>query len=32
MDAENLAEVKTLFSSEASGRRIVLDLEELTLS
>src|SRR6267143_1759302 len=31
MDAENLAELKTLFSSEASGRRITLDLRELTL-
>ena len=31
MDAENLAELKTLFSSEASGRRIVLDLKDLTL-
>ena len=31
MDAENLAELKTLFSSEASGRRITLDLKELTL-
>jgi len=31
MDAENLAEVETLFSSEASGRRIVLDLKDLIL-
>jgi hypothetical protein len=31
MDAENLAELKTLFNSEASGRRITLDLKELTL-
>jgi anti-anti-sigma regulatory factor len=31
MDAENLAELKTLFGSEASGRRITLDLKELTL-
>jgi len=31
MDAENLAELKTLFRSEASGRRITLDLKELTL-
>jgi anti-anti-sigma regulatory factor len=31
MDAENLAELKTLFSSEASRRRITLDLRELTL-
>jgi hypothetical protein len=31
LDAENLAELKTLFSSEANGRRITLDLRELTL-
>jgi hypothetical protein len=31
MDAENLAELKTLFNSEAGGRRITLDLKELTL-
>ncbi len=31
MDAENLAELKTLFSLEAKGRRITLDLKELTL-
>jgi anti-anti-sigma regulatory factor len=31
LGAENLAELKTQFSSEASGRRIVLDLGELTL-
>lgn len=30
LDAENLAELKTLFGSEASGRRITLDLKELT--
>jgi anti-anti-sigma regulatory factor len=30
MEAENLVELKTLFSSEASGRRITLDLKELT--
>ena len=30
LDAENLSELKTLFSSEASGRRITLDLKELT--
>ena len=30
LEAENLAELKTLLSSEASGRRITLDLEELT--
>ncbi|HEY6767085.1 MAG TPA: hypothetical protein VI386_20180 [Candidatus Sulfotelmatobacter sp.] len=31
MEAENLVELKTLFSSEASGRRITLDLKEVTL-
>lgn len=31
LGAENLAELKTLFSSEASDRRITLDLKELTL-
>ena len=31
MDAENLTEMKTLFSSEASGLRTTLDLIELTL-
>jgi anti-anti-sigma regulatory factor len=31
LGAENLAELKTQFSSEASGRRIVLNLRELTL-
>ena len=30
LDAESLAELKTLFSSEPSGRRITLDLKELT--
>jgi hypothetical protein len=30
LDAENLAELKTLFSSEGKDRRISLDLEELT--
>jgi anti-anti-sigma regulatory factor len=30
LDAENLAELKTLFSSEPRGRRITLDLKELT--
>ena len=29
LDAENLAELKTLFSSEPGGRRITLDLKEL---
>ena len=29
--AENLAELKTLFNSEANGRRITLDLKDLTL-
>jgi anti-anti-sigma regulatory factor len=31
MDAENAAELKTLFGSEPKGRRIVLDLKDLTL-
>jgi anti-anti-sigma regulatory factor len=31
MDAENLIELKNLIDSEAAGRRIVLDLKELTL-
>jgi anti-anti-sigma regulatory factor len=31
MDAENLAELETLMTSEAVGRRIVLDLRDLTL-
>jgi hypothetical protein len=31
LDAENLAELGTLFRSEASGRHITLDLIELTL-
>ncbi len=31
MDAENLAELKTLFSSEANDRCITLDLRDLTL-
>ncbi|MBZ5537888.1 MAG: STAS domain-containing protein [Acidobacteriia bacterium] len=31
MNAENEAELKTLFESETKGRRIVLDLEDLTL-
>lgn len=31
MDAENIAEMKTLFGSEAKGRCIVLDLKDLTL-
>ena len=31
MDAENLAELETLITSEADGRRIVLDLRDLTL-
>jgi hypothetical protein len=30
LHAENLAELKKLFSSEASGRPMVLDLKELT--
>jgi hypothetical protein len=31
MGAENVGELETLFSAEASGRRIVLDLKDLTL-
>jgi anti-anti-sigma regulatory factor len=31
LDAENLDELKVLVNSEASGRRIMLDLKELTL-
>jgi anti-anti-sigma regulatory factor len=31
MDAENVGELKTLLSAEASERRIVLDLKDLTL-
>ena len=31
MDAENLAELEMLFGSEANGRRIILDLKDLTL-
>jgi DNA-binding NtrC family response regulator len=31
LDAENIGELKKLFSAEASGCRIVLDLEDLTL-
>ena len=31
MDAENLPELKTLLSAEPSGRRITLDLKELTV-
>ena len=31
MDAENVSELEVLFSAEESGRRIVLDLENLTL-
>jgi hypothetical protein len=31
MTAENLGELETLFSAEASGRRILLDLKDLTL-
>ena len=32
MDAENLAELKKVIESEASGHRIVLDLRDLTLA
>ncbi len=31
MDAENLAELEALMTSEVDGRRIVLDLRDLTL-
>ena len=31
MGAENLGELETLISAELSGRRIVLDLKDLTL-
>ena len=31
MEAENLTELETLMTSEADGRRIVLDLRDLTL-
>jgi anti-anti-sigma regulatory factor len=31
MDAENLAELEMLFGSEGTGRRITLDLKDLTL-
>ena len=31
MNTENLGELETLVSEEAKGRRIVLDLEDLTL-
>ncbi len=31
MDAENIGEMKSLFQSEGKGRRLVLDLRDLTL-
>jgi anti-anti-sigma regulatory factor len=31
MDAENIGEMKSLLQTEAKGRRIVLDLRDLTL-
>ena len=31
LDGENLAELKKLIGSEGAGRRIILDLRELTL-
>jgi hypothetical protein len=31
MNAENVSELEKLFSAEASGRRIALDLKDLTL-
>jgi hypothetical protein len=32
MDAESIVELETLITSEAKGRRIVLDLKDLTLA
>ena len=32
MDAENVAELETQFASEPKGRRMTLDLEDLTLA
>ena len=32
MDAESIVELETLINSEAEGRRIVLDLRDLTLA
>jgi hypothetical protein len=32
MDEESIAELETLIRSEANGRRIVLDLKDLTLA
>jgi anti-anti-sigma regulatory factor len=32
MDAENVAELEALFASEAKGRRMTMDLEDLTLA
>jgi anti-anti-sigma regulatory factor len=31
MDAENVADLETLFGSEPKGRRVILDLKDLTL-
>jgi hypothetical protein len=31
MEAESIAELETLFTSEENGRRIVLDLKDVTL-
>jgi anti-anti-sigma regulatory factor len=31
MDQEGISELKTLFKTEANGRRMVLDLKDLTL-
>jgi len=31
IDGENVGELKAVFSSEADGRRIILDLSDLTL-
>jgi STAS domain len=31
MDSENVAELEALFRSEGNGRRVILDLKDLTL-
>lgn len=31
METENVSELKTLFKTETNGRRIILDLKDLTL-
>jgi anti-anti-sigma regulatory factor len=32
LDAEHIAEVETLIAAEAKGRRIILDLQDMTLT